>query len=1105
MSSLEAINIDEVLSCLKRATSTARNEEDLRVRASSCIEEKVLKPLGLEDLGRYEYTFLSGGRADALYGHIIIEYKAPGRLVSQADIAGAKEQVVRYIIGLAGSPEKYKDYLGIIISDKIAFVRYSPQKRRWVLRGPYDISRNTVIKLVEALRGLRRKRLGVEELLADFGVHPRTKKLSPLSVKTVRTLYKKLSTTDNERVKILFEDWKRLFMQTTAYDPEKLQGLEKQYGFPEGDPVEYDYLLFAIQTYYALIMKLLAAEITYLYGARGWLKSYVAELEDAYLRGLEELRRVLGELEDGGIFKRLLGITNFIEGDYFSWYLDVLDEELADVIAEIARKLADYEPATPQLEPEATRDLLKRLYQHLVPKEIRRSLGEYYTPDWLAELVLDETGLTEEYFEELASHDPLAPFRVRVLDPASGSGTFLVMLIKRLRSYAENHFMLDIMGDYVLRNIVGYDLNPLAVLAARTNYLLALADVLPPSGEKEIPVYLADSIMVESRTAIYGSYYILRTTVGTFEIPRELVDDGLLGELLSLIEQGLRNMYSPEEFLERFDSKILSRYSDPSRIDRDAVARLYRTFLELERAGKNHVWIAIIRNAFAPLLKGKFDFVVGNPPWINWENLPEAYRKVSAELWRRYGLVPGRKRGPAIGESKRDISMLFTIRSIDLYLKERGRLGFLITYTVFVSKAGEGFRRFFAYGRNGVEAKIVKVHDLEELQPFEGAQNRTAILIAEKGGKTEFPIPAVLWKGSRRQIPPEYDLEEVLGITSRISLYMVPINPRDPGSQWIEVLDTSIIDIINRIVGRGGYRAHAGVNTGGLNNVYFVRVVERRGRLVLVENLDTGRKKVKKVRMLVEEDLVYPLIKGANLERWTHTLPGIHIILPVDGEGRILDYETMKEEYPHAWEYFLTFFDDLINRGGQPYKSALEVYRRLRAEGKSIYEVLEAARGRAPPFYYIFNIEGSLAPFKVAWKEVSSRLSRYKFNVALVGPHESGKPVVPDHTVLYIPFEDEDEAYYVAGVLNSSIIRLVSHYMVASNIQDLNIPRFDRQDRVHVEIARLARRAREAAVEGRQGEVMEVEDLIDREVAKLFGISGRELGLVRRMLEIVAG
>ncbi|MGC9115985.1 MAG: class I SAM-dependent DNA methyltransferase, partial [Fervidicoccaceae archaeon] len=164
--------------------------------------------------------------------------------------------------------------------------------------------------------------------------------------------------------------------------------LASEYGLKKNDEkdkdrnnnINYDRLIFAIQTYYALILKLLAAEVVYLYGAGRFYKSYIAELDDAYTRsGVDGLKNALRELESGGVFRQF-GIENFLEGDYYSWYMEELDKALADVIAEIARRLSEFEPATPQLEPESARDLLKRLYQQLVPEDIRHSLGEYYTP-----------------------------------------------------------------------------------------------------------------------------------------------------------------------------------------------------------------------------------------------------------------------------------------------------------------------------------------------------------------------------------------------------------------------------------------------------------------------------------------------------------------------------------------------------------------------------------------------------------------------------------------------------------------------------------------------------------------------------------------------------
>ena len=117
--------------------------------------------------------------------------------------------------------------------------------------------------------------------------------------------------------------------------------------------------------------------------------------------------------------------------------------------------------------------MLKRLYQYLVPKRIRHDLGEYYTPDWLAELVISEIGYDGN-------------LNKRFLDPTCGSGTFLVLAIKRARQYALDHFVDETETlEGILKNIVGFDLNPLAVLSARTNYLIALGKLIKyKSGEK---------------------------------------------------------------------------------------------------------------------------------------------------------------------------------------------------------------------------------------------------------------------------------------------------------------------------------------------------------------------------------------------------------------------------------------------------------------------------------------------------------------------------------------------------------------------------------------------------------------------------------------------
>ena len=626
MSSFEGISAAEIAKELKAASAESRTEEDFKIRAEYILRVKALEKMGVK-FGRYEYTLVSGVRPDALYGHVIIEYEAPGTLATRSGFYKAVEQTKRYIMDEAKVEKDFGRYFGVIIDgQKIAFIRY--RRGEWIVQGPFDITRHTILRLLEALRGLQRKPLRADLLIVDLG--PR----SPVARCVVGTLYKKLKTTSNLRVIMLYEDWKRVFSQVCAYSPEKLKGLEEEYGLT--GKVDYEALLFAIHTYYALVMKLLAAEVAVLYGD-SLLQSYFRKLEDAFLRGPDKLRDELAELEEGGIF-RMVGITNFLEADYFAWYLDVWDDELADAIRELVKVLSDYEPGTAELEPEVIRDLFKRLYQHLVPKKIRHDLGEYYTPDWLAELVLNEVGFTLEAFEELREKegDPLAPLRLRLLDPACGSGTFLVLAIKRLKEYCEEHFIDRGMAlEHITRNVVGFDLNPLAVIAARTNYLLALGDYIRyRKGPMELPVYLADSILIVRRGMIakegYVEYYVLKTSVGEFLIPAEVINKGLLSDVLAVVEDCLRMDYTPDSF----EGRLRKEFPELEDVTVAALKELYKALTELRKQRKDDIWVRILKNSFAPYLMGRFDFVVGNPPWVNWENLPEDYREMTRPSWK---------------------------------------------------------------------------------------------------------------------------------------------------------------------------------------------------------------------------------------------------------------------------------------------------------------------------------------------------------------------------------------------------------------------------------------------------------------------------------------
>jgi methylase of polypeptide subunit release factors len=1024
----------------------------------------VLDRLGIA-WASYEYTLVEG-RPDALYGRVVIEYEKPGVLGSEAGFKHAVDQAVGYIKELAPSVDLYPKYFGIVLDGyQIGFVRF---RRAWDIQGPFAVNKQTVLKLLEAIRGLRRRPLKADLLNKDLGPESLVAKV------VVGAFYRKLKSGMTPRVDMLFEDWKRVFSQVCGYSPEKIKGLEEVYGLKK-DQIDYEALLFSVHTYFGLVMKLLAAEVAVSLGG-SYLQSYIKKLEDAYLKGSEKLKETLKDLEEGEIFSRI-GIRNFLEADYFAWYLDLWDEVLAEAVNKVARALSEYEPATAELEPDEVKDMLKRLYQYLVPKKIRHDLGEYYTPDWLAELVLNEVGYDGNVDK-------------RLLDPACGSGTFLVLAIKRAKQNALNGFINESDAlEKILKNIVGFDLNPLAVIAARTNYLIVLGELIRyRKRDIEIPVYLADSILVERRTTLTGPAYVSNTFAGEFTVPVTIVEKGTLAGTLTIIEECVRGGYTKDELKARLLKEVNIDENEAS-----VLAELYTLSLRLEKEGKNRIWLRLLKNSFAPLFTGEFDYVVGNPPWINWSDLPNEYRNKTKVLWGKYGLL-GKIKSARLGAAERDMAMLFTCTSIDKYLRKGGNFGFLITQSVFKSMAGEGFRKFVIPTKEGpTRFRVIRVHDFVELLPFEGAQNRTAMIIAIKNGETAYPVAYTLWRGST--VDQKMSLEDVMKETVRIELEAIPMR-RNTGP-W-STLKPKAHQAIKKTVGVADYKAHLGVHLG-LNSAYWVRILDALpdGSLLVTNVIEGAKRKVRKIEAPIERALLYPHLRGRDVNKWCGK-PSLYAVLPVDDKGKTISMSKLRINYPKTYSFFNTFFDELVTRTTEPYKSQLRPWR---DKSKEIAEKI------APPFYTLFNVAPSFSTYKVVWRRVATGLV-----AAVVGSvldnFLGSKVVTPNEKLVLVSCERENEAHYVCALLNSSIARLVAKSYVieiqisAHIVEYVRIPAFDPRNDVHLKLAALSMQAHEYTDKGDEQSIKMIEDEIDRLAAQLYGLTDEELLEVKNSLKI---
>ena len=1076
---LEAIIEDHARTMSNRmvcAAAWANSEEDIRHECNKLIDEFIAKA-GLTVRGQHEYA-LAGGRIDSKYGGVVVEYKDPknaGRITEDKNASGVKAVVEQLRKRFRDFQAKERVGMERILGvgcdgDTIVFVR----KRGANLEAedPQPVTPYTVQRLLRAIvsLGARGVSFTPENLAAHFGSEGQS------AQEGVKRIHTSIHTTDSPKANTFFHQWQILFGEVCGFDIHgrnaKVEKLAVHYGVVDPDPAE---LLFAVHTYYAVFMKILAAQIVSTLDPLGTstLKRLTSAPTSAKLH--DELRK----LEQGDIWAQR-DIRNFLEGDLFSWYLDAWNEDSENAVRRMTQELDQFDPTTLSVDPVESRDLLKQLYQQLFPKSVRHDLGEYYTPDWLAELVLDELGYDGN------------PDK-RILDPACGSGTFLVMALNRIKTWYDEHrhecgYGEDELVRRILNNVIGFDLNPLAVMAARTNYLMAIRELLRYAANVELPVYLCDSIMTPSEygdifTGAYGKARQLKTSAGDFNIPIEVTGDRIqIGRYADTLEFCIENGYSPEEFL-----RMCAKEAIPV-TEAKLHMQLFHNIQRLHADNRNGVWARIIKNAFAPLFVGKVDYVAGNPPWVNWEHLPEDYRDNMKPIWKKYDLFTLTGSQGRLGGGKKDISMLFTYSAVDNYLNERGRLGFVITQSVFKTQgAGDGFRQLRYTDDESCQwyLKPLVIHDLSAMQVFEGAANRTAVFTCEKAKLPfEYPVKYTTWSGPSR-ISQDKLLAGVRIDTTQTKLQAVPVTASKDSSPWLTA-PQNVLSGIQRVIGTSEYTAHAGCCTW-LNGVYWIQILGKstNGELLIQNMHDIGKITLKRVQAAIEPDLVYPLLRGRDVTRWDAE-PSVHIILTQDPETRKgIPEAVMKLRWPKTYSYLKQFEGDPKN----PERGTLRGRSGFRQYFKS-----------TDPFYSIYNVGSySVASFRVIWAgQVATA-----FNVSVSGSDKSGRPILNDQTAYFVPFYNEGAAHYLAALLNSAPIRFFYNCLAYKHtsmnfIRNLAIYNYQPEsDCRHEVLSGLSQQCHKAKKNNRQDDVVTLEAEIDKIAARIWGIDDAELKAIQ--------
>lgn len=1034
--------VDNIINGLLKVGRKAKTEEDVRLGVESVLK-KYLPSLGIQYDAQYEVT-ISNGRLDALFHHFITEYKEPGKFNSKKGWEKAVNQSLEYITKIAEkNKEQWSTYIAALIDGRnIGFVRFNAENKP-VVFPPQPFNKASIELLLKYIRSLNFKALNATNILNDFGPQ------SEISKQLINSLWNSFNNKTKTRTTMFFTEWRRLFGQVSGFGtnagPEKaIERLANSLGLNIGN--SHAEFIYVLHTFYSLLIKLIAAFI--LANVRGDNNTIYQRFAGS---SLEEQKVLISEIENGIAFRRL-GIINFLEGDFFSWYVNEWNEQLAQGLNALILQLVDYEPSTPTLMPESIRDLLKNLYEKLLPKQIRHDLGEFYTPDWLAQYTINSSGFKATD---------------KILDPTCGSGTFLVLAIREKIQQLQDKLTPAELLTHILGSVYGFDLNPLAVVASRTNYILALGDLLEyADNDIEIPVFLTDAILTPIKNG--GEYtYKLETNEGSLElhIPETIIAKGCLGSILVEVEELVvatsEGKCSEESAKEQIKIDLAKNGLQQAE---NGITVLYEKILELEKKNWNRIWCRVIKNHFNSVALSDFDIIVGNPPWLRWSSLPEVYRDNAKPFCTEYGLF---SKDVFVGGIETDISTMVLYSTAEKWLKPGGTLSFLITRTVFKNESSEGFRKFKIPREDGANFKVINVEDFTNLMPFEGAKNKPSLVVLRKGETTEYPIPWIVWNRTENAKGPlgdKFNLQEVFESVDRTNLVAYPLY--EDGGPWLTVPEQDLSQCLALIqANENNYPARKGICTD-CNGIYFGKIIRRQGvsKVVFENDITLGRNDlVQTLQTVVEKELIYPLARGRELSAFRWEFGNNYTILPQRGMDGFTEQE-MAMHYPRALSYFRNFENDNIRLLSQRAS-----YRRYHLK-------------RNAPVYSCWNVGPyTFAPYKVAWSEISRKFEACVLST-INDPHwNQPRLVIPDHKLYFVPVETEEEAHYLCAFLNApQVEEVVMSYVETTQIgthitEYLYIPQFDNSNEIH-------RRLSDISLSAQRGVItpQEARDLISR-------------------------
>ncbi len=578
--------------------------------------------------------------------------------------------------------------------------------------------------------------------------------------------------------------------------------------------------------------------------------------------------------------------------DTLTTHLEIDDKILKDILKNL------YYPDSPYEFSVLSADILGQVYEQFLGKtirltdghqakieekpEVRKAGGVYYTPSYIVDYIVQNTLGRLLDGDDPATPQPVSMAKaaeIKVLDPACGSGSFLIVAYQylldwHLRQYTADPATGELDEAKAKRNAVGK--TPKIYQAAGDTWRLT-------TGERK---------------------RILLNNIHGVDIDSQAVEVTKLSLLLKVLEGETQQQLQRDFVSER--QRILPDLGSNiqcgnSLIGPDFYDQLELTLLDEETRYRINVfdWEKSFPEAFK---QGGFDCVIGNPPYVRIQAMKE-WAPVEVEVYKTL------YRAAASGNY--DIYVVFAEKALKL-LNPRGCLGYILPHKFINAQYGRTLREIIAEGHH-----LRHLVHFGDQQVFSGATTYTCLLFLDKTPIhtcVHRVVPNLsIWRAEQG-----VDSDAITACTvpstrqakEAAALYRI----RRPKKDGASIVGTTP----NSLLSGEPWNFITGKSAGALERLD--RIKTKLGDVAhIFQGLVTGADKVFIVPddMKIESSLMRPFLLTGNLHAYTTPQAVARIIFPytvVGGKAELMPAAEIERKYPKGWAYLCEQRETLRNR-----------------------------------------------------------------------------------------------------------------------------------------------------------------------------------------------